>query len=242
MQTRADVMVCIPSTDVWKSDFGMALLGLAMDFSRKIEGYDWQYLRFFKKEGSLLPSMRHKMVRRAIAKGCTHVLFLDSDQWFPPETLRQLLKHGKDFVACNVATKRDPAAPTARDKLPGNPKGKLVYTLPGMKGLRQVWRIGFGVALVSTFIFTKLPLPWFPIDWKQDRDDFQGEDWGFCAQMEKIHCPLFIDQDLSWEIGHIGKKIYKHEDVELPPEFVDVVLPKLKEAANAESVRAQAQG
>ena len=47
-------------------------------------------------------------------------------------------------------------------------------------------------------------------------NDFKGEDWYFCEKLEAAGIPIFVDHEASSFIGHIGNKVYTHDDVLLP--------------------------
>jgi hypothetical protein len=214
-----DVLVAIPSTDRWSSDFGMSICQLVADFASKIEGYNSQRLRLLKKESSILPNMREEIGQTAIAQGVSHVLFLDTDQTFPQNTLRRLLAWKESIVAANIAVKTFPTGPTARLFNRKNPKGDLLYTWSDSVGLVPVWRVGTGVMLIETRVFRRVPEPWFPVVWREEVRKFQGEDWGFCEKVEAFGFKPMVDQGLSWEIGHVGKCNYKHDLVVDPQDF-----------------------
>lgn len=217
------VVVGIPSGEYWKSDFGMCMLNLMMDFSmQRIEGYEQQRVTVVKSEGSILPQLRGNIVKNSLKKGATHVLFIDTDQTFPADTLRRLLYWQKPVVACNVATKKFPSSPTARLKSVHDDKGEILYTTPESHGLEEVWRIGCGVMLLDLEKLRHIPLPWFGITWRPNVEDYQGEDWFFCEVLEKNKIPIYIDHDLSWQIGHVGKMEYKHDLVPVPEQLVKV--------------------
>lgn len=206
-----DVLVAIPSTENWKSDFGLSLVQLVADFSQPIAGWESQRLRILKKESSILPNMREEFGQAAVEFGTSHVLFLDTDQTFPSDTLRRLLAWKVPIVACNVAVKTFPTCPTARVFDKKQPKGQPLFTWKDSHGLVPVWRVGTGVMLVETRVFRKIPEPWFFMKWKEDVRRFQGEDWGFCEKAEAFGFNIYVDQGLSWEIGHVGKQCYKHD-------------------------------
>jgi hypothetical protein len=215
-----DIMVCIPSTWIWPADFGICLAGLVGNFAGRIPPYTDQNLRILKKEGSILLNMREQMIRQARDAGCTHVLFIDSDQTFPPNTLRRLLQWQKPVVACNVAIKRFPSTPTARLKDPVNDKGRILYTDDKSRGLVEVWRVGTGIMLLDLSVFDGLPEPWFNMRWRPEANEFQGEDWCLCELLESRGVPIYVDQGLSWEIGHIGKLEYVHSMTQAPVELI----------------------
>jgi len=225
VQGELRVSVAIPSPGVWVDDFGMSLLGLTVatmsepvrvgSESRKV------VLIPHKHRSSILPNARNFFMEEALRAKSDYLLFVDTDQTFPPDTLRQLLKWDVPVVAANIATREKPAFPTARkksDKLGGDP----VYSIPGVsKGLETVWRVGTGVMLVNLHTIRRLsnkvePEPWFSMEWTPAQRRYEGEDWGFCRWLEERKVPIRIDHDLSLQIGHVGSYRFTHADVELP--------------------------
>lgn len=211
--SNLNVLVAVPSMGVWKEQFGISLCQLVVDFSRKYDGYDTQNLRVFSKKGSLLPQMREELANHAVEGDFTHILFVDSDQKFPPYTLRRLLSWRKPIVACNIVIKKFPTVPTARGFVKGSKIGRIVFTREGMDGLEQVWRIGTGVMLIEVDALRRIERPWFPMKWLKDEKKYVGEDWGFCERAELFGVPIFIDHGLSLDIGHIGDIEFTHDMV-----------------------------
>jgi hypothetical protein len=182
-------------------------------------------LKVINKRTSILPKGRQEMVQDALKMKCTHLLFIDTDQTFPSDTAHRLIKHGKNIVGCNVATKTIPSSPTARLASEEWSGGTPLYTDPDSEGSVEVWRVGTGVMLLNLNLFEDLPLPWFPIKWEESIKDFRGEDWCFCEIASAAGHKIWVDQDLSKEIGHVGNFTYTHdvvgkmvrEEVELTP-------------------------
>ena len=81
--------------------------------------------------------------------------------------------------------------------------------------MQKVWRVGTGVMLIKLSVFDKLEQPWFPVEWNPALNDYTGEDWAFCAALERAGIPIHIDAGLSREIGHVGDFRYEHIHVEV---------------------------
>jgi hypothetical protein len=207
------VGIGLPSTHLWESDFGLSFANLCMySMQVQVPGYNGNSIQVINKRGSILPQLRHDIVKDAQALGCTHLLWIDSDQSFPKELLHRLVRHDKSIVGCNIATKVLPpsCAPTARKKSDINPFGDVVFTYDTSQGLEQVWRLGFGVILVKMKVFDDIPEPWFNLMWDEEQKKFVGEDWWFCMEAEKRGIPIWVDHDLSKDIGHIGPVKFDH--------------------------------
>lgn len=213
---RLDVMLIVPSMGQWEADFGASVFGLVANFYANTWPYKERVLQLHSTQGSLLANNRMNALKRAVALNCTHALFIDSDQTFPQHTLRQLLSWAMPIVACNVATKTMPAGPTARldAKTP-------LFTTPEDKGIVKVWRVGTGVMLIDVSILERVPMPWFGSRWQEDAQKNVGEDWFFCEQLEAAGVPIYVDQGLSMQIGHMGRFNYDHWAVPTPREVID---------------------
>ncbi len=154
---------------------------------------------------------RERVAMNALKLDSTHLLFVDSDQTFPQWTVQKLLSWKKPIVAANIVTKRlKGSTPTARAFEEGNSAGRMVYTTMESSGLEEVWRVGTGIMLIETDIFRAMPQPWFPTKWLPEKQAYRGEDWCFCEQAEEMGIPIYIDHDLSKEVGHIGPVEFTH--------------------------------
>jgi hypothetical protein len=204
------VAVGVASGNDWKAHMGVSLCGLiAYFYCRPVPLWGRQAITIVNKRGSILPRSRAGLVKRAFEIDATHLLFVDSDQTFEGDILHKLLECEKPIVACNIATKRFPANSTARVRKNG--AYVPVYTKPESEGLRQVDRVGSGIMLVEMDVFRRIPQPWFNIVWREELDDYEGEDWFFLQKCEDAGIPVFIHHDASQDVGHVGEFVYKHK-------------------------------
>lgn len=200
------VAVGVPSgMNLWIGDMGIALAGMCSRFAQEpvFPGVRHK-LSLIHVKGSILPKIRSDMIKMAIESGAEWLLMVDSDQTFPPDTLHRLIRHDKDVVAANVATKQLPSNWTARAKPRGNPSGEVVRTGWKSTGLQQVWRIGTGVILFRMNVLKRLGIGKLAIRFRPDIQDYQGEDWSLMEALEKEGIPVWIDHDLSKEVLHYG--------------------------------------
>lgn len=214
------VMIAIPSQNSWEADFGMSL-AFMVNYATKnsVVRSQQMAIQLHNHKGSILAQSRQRMVDIAIEGGATHLLFVDSDQTFPPDTLHRLLMANKKVVACNIATKMLPSAGTARMS-----DGEPLVTREEDKGLVKVWRVGTGVMLIDLNLFKRegMERPYFSQYWSEELGAYVGEDWAFCEMVEKSGCSIYVEQELSYEIGHVGKLNYNHSIInEMSGEPVD---------------------
>jgi len=161
-------------------------------------------------QGTLIANQRAELCLDAMREKCTHVLFIDSDMRFPQDMIERLLVHDLDIVATNCARRRMPTGPTAQI-YKENGERELVYTMPESTGLQEVGSVGMGVMLIKANVFATLSEPWFETPWRHDKRGYIGEDVFFCKKAREAGFKIWIDHDVSKEIGHIGMFEFKHD-------------------------------
>lgn len=213
MSEHLNIIIAIPSGPYWNAKFAVDLVNLVSYFpTKQVLGYRSQSLRVVNVRSSILSKNRLDAVKAAKAARASHILFLDTDHTFPKDLVHRLASHGKLVVAANCVTKTLPASPTAR-ALDTDPRGRPVYTDPDSTELERVWRIGTGVMLIALPVFEKIGNGVWDMKYLPEQDTYQGEDWSFCEACEKAEIPLYIDHDVSKEIGHEGHLVFTHDYV-----------------------------
>lgn len=176
---------------------------------------DLAQLYFFTKDWKLWPWVtlgliqstyvhvgRERFLAGAINQGATHVLWLDTDMTFPRDTAIRLAAHDQPIVACNCVMKTDPPLFTAQRD------GQRVATRPDSHGLEAVDSVGMAVMLMRLDVVAHLSQPWFGHGLNVAGADI-GEDIMFCQALRDAGYDIYIDHDLSKEIGHIGQYTYR---------------------------------
>lgn len=213
MGKHLKLAVCVPSLGNWDEQFGQCLQKMIVFLAQHpVQGYDvLREVELYQRRGSGIPVMREEFLDTCKQRGDTHCLMIDADQTFPPDTAHRLLFHGKPVVAANIATKTIPSSPTARTK-DGTPYGRSCYT-DTQHGLEKVWRVGFGIVMIEIAILEKLGRGLFEWIWDDSIKQYRGEDWSFYKRCEDKGVDVYVDHDLSRQVGHIGNYIYSHKDV-----------------------------
>src|SRR5215471_3107189 len=146
---------------------------------------------------------REMFLEESLKQGATHILWIDTDMSFPPEAANWLALHQQPFVAANCVTRDGSGRFTARRD------GHRVRTTEESTGLEGVHEIGFGLVLMeAAAILAGLPRPWFLHGMNEQGGDI-GEDIMFCRSVRKAGHTIFIDHDLSKQVGHIGQRTYR---------------------------------
>jgi hypothetical protein len=103
-----------------------------------------------------------------------------------------------------------PTGPTAQN-YDENGKRQPVFSMPESTGLEEVGSVGTGVMLIKREVFQGMSEPWFDMPWQYDNRGYMGEDVFFCKKAQELGFKVYIDHDVSKEIGHIGTFEFRHE-------------------------------
>jgi hypothetical protein len=145
---------------------------------------------------------REFFLEAALKQGATHVLWLDTDMSVPRETAVLLYMHDTPVVACNYLVRQDSGLFTAFN---GDTR---VPTTAASTGLEAVDYCGMGAMLMRADVAGDVSRPWF---WhgQNDQGGDIGEDVGFCRALRAAGHSVYIDHDLSKQVGHIGQHTYR---------------------------------
>lgn len=193
---KIKLSILVPTRDMVHSNFAFSLSQLIKTAEQQgIETY------LFFDSSTILLNQRERLIKSAMEVDSDYVLWLDSDMSFPSTTIIRLLSHNKDIVACNYLKRSKPVKPVAyldtndwESYLPMDHKDELV----------EVMAVGMGCVLMKTNIFTDLTKPYFEFRYKEDTDDWYGEDFILFDKLKSNGHKIFIDTLLSREIKHIG--------------------------------------
>lgn len=201
-QTPIRVAVCIPARDHVPHLFAYDLAQLVGFTGARLGQNGIGFVQLIMSTGTLIAPQRIDLVDKAMEKGVTHILFIDSDMRFPKNALEHLVTCDKDIVGANYPRRAHPVTPTAYKRVTPN---ELLYTYEDSTGLEEADALGFGLVLVRADVFRKMPRPWFEIPYVPEEDGFQGEDVTFCQRARLSGYQIFVDHDLSRYIEHIGQ-------------------------------------
>ena len=188
--------ILVPTRDTVHSHFAYCLTQLVRTTSEM--GID-TYLFF--DSSTILLNQREKLIEKAKEVNSDYVLWLDSDMMFPSTTALRLLEHKKDIVACNYMKRAKPLKTVAYTDLtnwdswvPMSPQDKLV----------KVQGVGMGCMLMKTEVFECLTKPYFEFTYKEDSQDWYGEDFNLLTKLRNEGYSIYIDTILSMDIKHLG--------------------------------------
>lgn len=215
---KVQLMVGVPTMGNPEADFALCLSMMAHDLSFPLAMVKAHTFVIVFERGSMIVQQRENLVETAKQGGATHLLMVDDDMVFPQQIARVLLSRRCSVVAANCVTKTFPANATARDEGPGAGTPIPISPKPDV-ACRKVWRVGTGVMLLDMKIFETLgDPPYFGTRWDVERKRHVYEDWVFLEKVEAAGIPIYIDEQVSPLIGHIGKYTFSWQDQASPQE------------------------
>jgi GT2 family glycosyltransferase len=118
---------------------------------------------------------RNKIIEKALELKVDHILFLDDDHVFAPQTLNKLLAHDKDIVVGPYLYRSAPFNFVLFDLAQEDGRCRHKFPTKEDSGLVEVVAAGGGCLLVKTSIFQKLQGPYYftigeivPDEWSDD--------------------------------------------------------------------------
>jgi hypothetical protein len=202
----SQVSICVPCRDSVHAAFAFDLAKLLQHCAMA----GLEVLPHFHI-GTLIVNQREQLVNMALEAGSSHVLWLDSDMMFPPDTVQRLLAHDLALVAGNYVTRQYPHKTVAYTQL--NDWTSYVINDGTEPDLTAVQGVGMGCMLVTTDLLREMAAPRFQTAWVPESGDHMGEDFYFCSQARQLGHEIWIDNLLSRDLQHLGTVAFNHSMV-----------------------------
>ena len=194
-RNEAKVLIAIPSGDM------MPVLTVSCIMQLEREEQDSVQLM----TGSLVYNARTHLANIALSEGYTHIMWIDSDMTFPPNTLNRLIERDKDVVTCICYGRHFPFRPCAYKRVRKGNTHKAGLTEPieitkDMPELFTVEGCGSAMILVKTDVYKQMLEKygeWYEPKWNL------GEDLAFTERLKGLGIPIWCDSTIP--IGHIGQ-------------------------------------
>jgi choline kinase len=155
------------------------------------------------RKGLYIHDNRNEIVRAAQKVGATHLMFIDSDMTFYPDSIKRLLAHDKDIVGVLYNTKQTPSYSTIKMV---DENGDFI-SMPGEKipnELFPCFSVGSGFMLIKMHVFDKIKKPYF--EFGDYKGQLMGEDVMFCKKANEVGFTIWCDPTIR--MGHIGEYLY----------------------------------
>ena len=185
-------------------------------FNAQREGFPWPTI-LKTESGPYIDHNQMKLVELAREHKATHLMFIETDNVFPPWAIEQLVEDDKMMVGANYnfktltppGCKEVGVAPLVKLwNEDGTPRNITMEELPS--SLSPVYSIPNGFMLINMKVFDLLLHPYFINIWRGSRLKgltFTGADVHFC---EKVRGEAGLDVwcDPTIKVGHVGSYTY----------------------------------
>lgn len=201
--TGVKLMIAIASNRAWAPlfgrSFGAMMLYLGMSkLNGRLAGFN-----LMLTTQAYLVTARQDHLDQALEGDYTHILYLDDDQTFPHDVIDRLLVHDKSIVTCNYRKKSPDVQFVCADD------NNQFIDSRGKTGLQKIHSCGMGITLVKLDPIRKIQKPHFGVVYSRATNKFIIEDTFFANVMGIHDVDMWVDHDLSQEVGHVGEVEYR---------------------------------
>jgi hypothetical protein len=130
------------------------------------------------------------------------LFWLDTDMIVPERTIQVLTGYNKDIVGATYVRRSAPYDLMGHIPLGKDGKPQDVH------GLVEADRLPTGVLLTRRNVYEGMKKPIWRLGINEEKGTEIGEDYYFCEQMKAKGRSLWLDVELSLQVGHIGEAVY----------------------------------
>lgn len=160
-----------------------------------------------------IDAVRNDLVAQALQMNVTHLLFMDTDQTYPSDTISKLLSHDVDVCGCLISRRYPPFDPIVmRMDKEVNKLYRIDDEEIEREELTQVDATGTGCVLFKAEVFKKIPKPWFEFK-VNDAGEPVGEDINFCYKLGDAGYKIYVDTSIK--VGHLSTLEVSYETYKL---------------------------
>ncbi len=191
---QSKVLIGIPCMDSVRTKTAFSLFNL-----KRPEGTE-----LMMKVGADVARNRNSIVEYALANDFTHILFIDSDMKFNPDTLEVMLANDVDICGVLYNQRALPLRANIMSLEEKEVKGRHeVVKCEIQKGLTEVRWAGTGIMLIKSKVFKNIKAPWFAFQYE---GEYVGEDVYFCRKAREAGYKILIDAGVP--VRHVGEFEY----------------------------------
>lgn len=168
------------------------------EYARRADFYDYYNLLHKPENAAVLlchdrsPAKgRNLIIQAALDNDCTHILFIDDDMAYKPDSLVRLLEHDVDVVSGLYLSRAYPHVPIIFDLADEDGSAFPLYLTSDKKGLIPIVAAGLGFLLCKIDVFRRLEKPWIRLG------ELNSEEWcddiGFFNRLRKAGIQSYCD-------------------------------------------------
>lgn len=162
-------------------------------------------VHFMMQGGCYVQDNRSKILNKALAHGCTHLFFLDSDMLCPQDTILRLLALDKPVVGAPYNKRQHPPETTVKlYQVADKETGKYRVAIPNEPF--KCLALDTGCMLINLDIIKYIEKPYFDLMCDEDGNVVCTEDVWFCRKVLRAGFEIWCDPTIK--VGHIGDHTY----------------------------------
>lgn len=186
------IVMAMACEDIMHSSTAHAIVGSVIG--------DPTIINFLMHKSCDIASARTMLVRKALEiSEATHILFIDSDMWFPKDTIKRLLAHNKDIISVEYNKRTFPLEKVTKP-----------LTEESKTEIYKAKIMGCGIMLINLKVFRNkenpIGEPWFNFGRDNQGRHVLGEDGWFVNTAWDAGYESWVDPTIK--VGHIGEYIY----------------------------------
>jgi len=159
------------------------------------------------QSGVFVHENANQLVELAKSKGASHLLLIEHDIVFEPDTLGRLLAHDKDVVAAPYSGRKLPREPLVyQQNNPGEEPYMMSYDMFPTK-LFKAYGVPTGCTLIKMSVFDKLTKPYFFFEYDEQGKMLMSQDIYFSRKINKANMECFVDPTI--QVVHVGDFDYQ---------------------------------
>ena len=161
---------------------------------------------YIHAENGPIHELRNNLVTEALRIGATHLIMMDVDQVYHPQTITRLLSHRLPIVGALVHRRYPPFDSLMLKTVEIDERRNGYVSIDEWKDgeLMEVDATGGGCLLFNMEVFRKMPRPWFRAEKNPDGTPI-GEDIGLCQDLKAAGYRIFVDTSVP--AGHLATMI-----------------------------------
>ena len=170
------------------------------------------------KQNTYIHTARNQFVYDAVENAATHLMFIDSDMQFKAKDFDTLIERNLDIVGGLYVSRFSEKQNICKKIIEKDGFRQMIdfNEIPTMSEPFEVDAVGTGFMLINMNVFKVLEPPFFfytePTTFHMKSVRFPnnelGEDITFCMYAKENGFKVWCDPTV--EIGHVGRKVYKH--------------------------------
>lgn len=196
--TKPSIMIAVPAMEMVNAEFAQHLAMAAANLVANGHKINCAF-----NIGSVITIARRNLVDIFLKSDFDYIWWVDSDMKFPIDAPLRLLARDKPIVGANYRRRRFPN-PNFTGMIGSVGAFRELQTTDASAPMELCDVLPHGMVLVKRAVYETVPHPHYLQEYIPALNLEIGEDIYFCQQCQKAGYEVWVDQELSREVSHIG--------------------------------------